>query len=256
MPSTRSSVAIASLIEATLLRQAGLEARAFGSAHGLLGQPYRLRWPARHHLRQLERLLKPLLLRGHLVDQTERLRLQRVDPTSGHDQLHRPLPAHRARDPLGRPAARDDPQQDLGLAELRGVARHHHVAEQRQLEAGPERIARYGGDERRAAGGHPRPEARRCIEERASLPRIPTSRPRPHPPRSRCPRQRSRCSGPRGRSPSPRPGPPAAPIRSAVRALRVSGQFRRASAMPPPASARIGSSVTEPARSRRLPPAR
>ena len=90
---------------------------------------------------------------GDLVDEPEPQRLLGVEAAAGQHQLHRPLLADHAREALGAAAAGDDPERDLGLAELGRLGGDDHVAEQRQLAAAAEREARDGGDQRRAARG-------------------------------------------------------------------------------------------------------
>ena len=89
-----------------------------------------------------------------------------VEPPTGEHQLHRPLLADRAGQPLGPAAAGDDPERDLGLAELGRLRGDDQVADERQLAAAPEGPARDRGDQRRPAVGQPAPEARPRGERR------------------------------------------------------------------------------------------
>ena len=90
----------------------------------------------------------------------------RVEAPTGEHQLHRPLLADRAREALRAAAARDDPERDLGLAELGRLGGDDQVADERQLTAAAERPAGDRGDHRRPALGEPAPEGRRRMEDR------------------------------------------------------------------------------------------
>ena len=75
------------------------------------------------------------LLLDHRVDEPRLARLVGVDPAPGEDQLHRPLLAEHARQPLGAAAAGDDPERDLGLAELGRLGGDDQVAGERELDS-------------------------------------------------------------------------------------------------------------------------
>ena len=97
-------------------------------------------------------VVEPLLLASAtLLTSPMLLGLERVDAPAGEDQLHRPLLADHAGQALGAAAAGDDPERDLGLAELGRLGGDDHVAGQRQLAAAAERPARDRGDQRRPA---------------------------------------------------------------------------------------------------------
>ena len=122
MPSTRSSVAIASSNSRRSWSRPGAAARSRRPRA-------RPAWPSRaasggrlgHHAGQLERVAS-----SHSVSRRtpgsrcpSRWASSARDAPPGEHQLHRPLLAHHAREPLRAAAAGDDPEQDLGLAELR-----------------------------------------------------------------------------------------------------------------------------------------
>ena len=81
-----------------------------------------------------------------------------VDPPPGEDELHRPLLADHPREPLRPAAAGDDPERDLGLAELGRLRGDDQIAGERELEAAAERPAGDGGDDRRLDRRDPAPE--------------------------------------------------------------------------------------------------
>ena len=98
---------------------------------------------------------------GHPVHEPESQRLLGVDSPAGEHELHRALLADDARQTLRAAAAGDDPERDLGLAELGRLGGDDHVAQQRQLAPAAEREPRDGRDQRRAAIGDPLPERHR-----------------------------------------------------------------------------------------------
>ena len=153
-----------------------------------------------------------------------------VEAPAGEHQLHRPLLADRARQPLGAAAAGDDPERDLGLAELGRLGGDDQVADQRQLAAAAERPARDRGDHRRPALGEPAPERRRRVKDAPRGTRA--RRARRCRRRRRTPRRsrRSRCSAPRGRRRSASTAAASSSISSGESALRASGRLSRQSA--------------------------
>ena len=154
------------LVQAALLVEAGAQRRLVGGQHRLLGQPHGERRPPRHHVGELERRVEPFVPCATRLTMPEPVRLRGVDAAAGEHQLHGALLADHARQPLRAAAARDDPEQDLGLAELGRLGGHDHVAGERELAAAAERVARHRGDQRRAHRGQARPEAGRGRDER------------------------------------------------------------------------------------------
>ncbi len=65
-----------------------------------------------------------------------------LDPAPREQELHRPLLADRARQPLAAAAAGNDPERDLGLAELGTFGGDDQVAAERQFAAAAKRKAR------------------------------------------------------------------------------------------------------------------
>ena len=98
----------------------------------------------------------------HPVDQADAQRLVGVDLAAGEDQVLGPGRTDQAGQPLGAAAAGDDPEQDLGLAELGGVADDPEVAGQRQLAAAAEGVAGHRGD------GDPRDGGQACRARRGT----------------------------------------------------------------------------------------
>ncbi len=97
-------------------------------------------------------------LRRHLVHEAESHRLLGVDAPAGQDELHGALLADHACEALRAAAAGDDPERDLRLPELGGLGGDDHVAHQGQLAAAAEGESGHRGDHRRAAGCEPVPE--------------------------------------------------------------------------------------------------
>ena len=166
--------------------------------------------------------------RRHLVDEAQPLGLGGVDPPPGQHQLHRPLLADHARQPLRSAAAGDDPERDLRLAELGRLGGDDHVAQQRQLAAAAEREARDRGDQRRPAS------RRAAARTTAAGWRSDSSKVRSaHRPdvgaggEHLVATRRSRCSGPPGRRRSASTAVASSSISSGESALRASGRFRR-----------------------------
>ena len=166
MPSIRSSVAIESSYSRRSCLEAGAERGLLGGEHGLLGEPGGDRRAPGDALRQRHGLLEPLVLAGDHVHEAQPGGLLGVDAPAGQHQLHRPLLSDHASQSLRSAAAGDDPEGDLGLAELGRLRGDDQVAEQGQLAAAAEREARDGGDQRRLAGGEPPPERRRRMAQR------------------------------------------------------------------------------------------
>ena len=59
--------------------------------------------------------------RNDLVDEPDAIGLLRADHLSGKDELQGATLADQPRQPLRSAAARNEPERDFGLAELRGV---------------------------------------------------------------------------------------------------------------------------------------
>ena len=70
------------------------------------------------------------------------------DPTTADHQLEGARVAHGLDQRQGPPEVRDQPEARLLHRELHVVGHDHHVAGQRQLEAGADRMALHGGDRR------------------------------------------------------------------------------------------------------------
>ena len=129
-----------------------LSAVSSAAMHRLLGEPGGdrrplgdRRAPAPAPPRASVAFSTTLLTRPHCVG------LAGVEAAAGQHELHRPLLAEHARQPLGAAAAGDDPEGDLGLAEDGRLGGDDHVAGQRQLAAAAERVAGDRGDQRRLA---------------------------------------------------------------------------------------------------------
>ena len=161
MPSTRSSVAIAS----------SYSRRSWSSAGGERASPPRRARPASRAGRRSAAGARPPAparspSRATPSSPATWLTIPSacascaVDPAAGQHELHRALLADHAREPLGAAAARDDPEQDLRLAELGRLGGDDHVAGERQLAAAAERAAGHGGD-------HRRPDRRACAARSA-----------------------------------------------------------------------------------------
>ena len=120
MPSTRSSVAIASSYRRRSCSRPGGQGRLVGGEHRLLARAATASGGrSRHHAGQLQRRVEPAVARRQTsLTMPELVRLGGADAAPGEHQLHRALLAHHAREPLRAAAAGDDPEQDLRLAEL------------------------------------------------------------------------------------------------------------------------------------------
>ena len=105
----------------------------------ILHQPQRDRALRREEARRLARLVEHRVVDG--VDEADAQRLLRVDDAAGEDQLLGDAETAHAREPLRAAPARDDPEIDLGLAELRSARRVADVARERELAAAAERKA-------------------------------------------------------------------------------------------------------------------
>ena len=86
-------------------------------------------------------------VRHHLVGQPDAQRLLGAHLTAGEAHLLGPAGPDRARQTLRAAATRDDPEQDLRLAEHRLVRDDPVVAGQRQLAPAAERVAADRGDD-------------------------------------------------------------------------------------------------------------
>ena len=116
----------------------------------LLGVVQRDRALRRHQLGHLERPRHQLRRRVDVLDEAALERLVGVDHAAGQDQLLGVADVGRAGEPLGAAPAGDDPEVDLGLAEVGVLGREPDVAGQRHLAAAAERVAVDGGDRRLA----------------------------------------------------------------------------------------------------------
>ncbi len=100
--------------------------------------------------------------RHHLVHQPDLQRLGRLHHSAGEDQVLGPRGADQPGHPLGAAASRDDPEQDLRLAQLGVVGAHPAVAAQRHLHAAAQGVTGDRGHgrlghlgQRAEAGGQP-----------------------------------------------------------------------------------------------------
>ena len=152
IPSTRSSVAIASSYRRRSCSRPGAQRGLLGGQHRLLGEPRRRAAGAwRSGGASSSAASSHSCFWRPQVDEAEPLGLLGVDAAAGEHQLHRALLADHAREPLGAAAAGNDPERDLGLAELGRLGGDDQVAEQRELAAAAEREARDRRDQRRPA---------------------------------------------------------------------------------------------------------
>ena len=90
--------------------------------------------------------------RDHAVDHAQRAGLGRVDPPGGEDELGGAGHPDPARQQLRAAEAGDHPDGHLGQADDGGLVRDHQVAEQGELEATPEGVARDGRHHRHRDG--------------------------------------------------------------------------------------------------------
>ena len=80
--------------------------------------------------------------RGHdPIDEAEPIRLLGADLLSGQKELEGPACANQAREALRAAVTGDEPEVDLGLAELRGIGRNAERAGHRELAPAAERVA-------------------------------------------------------------------------------------------------------------------
>src|SRR4051794_4038615 len=110
--------------------------------------------------RSLERLVEHRIL--YAVDEAARKRLVGLDEPPGEDQLLREAEAAQPRQPLRAAPARDDPEVDLRLAELRARGRVADIARRRELAAAAESEA---VDRRDGRLGHAFQEIRNLVSE-------------------------------------------------------------------------------------------
>ena len=88
--------------------------------------------------------------RHHAVDEPEAMRLLRADLLSGQKKLEGHAGANEPRQALGAAVPGDEPEIDLGLAELRRVGGDAKRARHRELAAAAERVAVDRGNRRLA----------------------------------------------------------------------------------------------------------
>ena len=143
--------------------QAGVEVDLEAAVDGLLGRAHGVRRRL-GELRGPRHRLGVHLVGGHdPVHQADGERLVGLDEPAGEDHVLRPARTDQPGQPLGAAGARDDAEQDLGLAEHRVVGGDPDVGAQRQLAAAAERVAgdrrddrlgdpRHGGERRGQAG--------------------------------------------------------------------------------------------------------
>ena len=86
----------------------------------------------------------------HLVDESDAQRFVGVDLTSAEDDVLRSRHADESRQPLRASTARDDAEEDLGLAEPRPGRGDAEVTGERELAAAAQRVTAHRGD--RGAG--------------------------------------------------------------------------------------------------------
>jgi hypothetical protein len=122
MPSRWSSVANRRAKASISSALAGASARSAPRCSTCLGHRDRLRAHLGDRLAGLDRGRQQLLGLAHPVDQADAQRLGRVDHRAAHAQLERAGQADAPQQPLRPAEARDDPELDLGLAELRAVS--------------------------------------------------------------------------------------------------------------------------------------
>ena len=90
---------------------------------------------------------------GDLVDHADRQRLLGPDHPAGEDEVLGPGAADQAGEALGAAAAGDEPERDLGQADLGAGVDDAEVAGQRELEPAAERVAGDGGHRGDGQGG-------------------------------------------------------------------------------------------------------
>src|SRR5918993_3543645 len=142
--------------ELGLQRQSLVEGAVQPAVDGPLGRGERQGRPGRELARHGHRGRVDLVVRDDGVGETELEGLLRTDVPAGEDQVLGLGRADQPRQALGPTGARDDPEQDLRLADLRARAHDPEVGAEGELVAAAEGVAGDGGDDRlRDVGDRP-----------------------------------------------------------------------------------------------------
>ena len=148
IPISRSCVAKSAANCCRSISRPGVEVDAEPPVDRLLGRAYGERGCAAELPRPGDGLGVDLVGREQPVDQPDLQRLVGLDEAPGEDQVLGLARTDQPAQPLGAAGARDDPEQDLRLAERRVVGGEPDVRAQRELAPATEGVAGDRGDDR------------------------------------------------------------------------------------------------------------